>query len=400
MEQQFLGKISYGLFLLTTKKDGKDYGCIVNTVMQVTEEPCRILLSVNRKHLTHEMLEASGQMAVSVLSQDASKELIAQFGYQSGRDADKFDGTFAFAGAQNGCLYLTSMANAFFAGSVVDRMHLETHTVFVCQLNEGKELSEEPSLTYEEYRRRIRTEAAQAQQSDAPEKSGFRCTVCGYIYEGESLPDGYICPVCKHGSSVFEPIVQKITDTTPVRQAPGGERTLAGTKTEANLVAAFAGESEARNKYTYFAEVAKNEGYEQIAAIFEETAANEKEHAKLWFTALGLLGGTTSNLQAGIQGENYEWTDMYKRFAEEAEQEGFTELAARFRLVGEVERAHEERYKKLLDNVEMRKVFAKAEQTMWICRNCGHLVVGREAPEVCAVCGKPQAYFEQKAMNY
>ncbi len=400
MEQQVLSKISYGLFLLTTKKDGKDYGCIVNTVMQVTEEPCRILVSVNRKHLTHEMLEASGQMAVSVLSQDASKELIAQFGYQSGRDADKFDGTFAFHGAQNGCGYLASMANAYLAGSVVDRMHLESHTVFVCQLTEGKLLSEQPSLTYGEYQERIRTAAAQAQQeSEAPVKSGFRCTVCGYIYEGDKLPDGYICPVCKHGSSVFEPICQKITETTPVRQAPG-VRPLAGTKTEANLVAAFAGESQARNKYTYFADVARGEGYQQIAAIFEETAANEQEHAKLWFTALGLLGGTTSNLQAGIQGENYEWTDMYRRFAEEAEEEGFTELAARFRLVGEVERAHEERYKKLLDNVEMKKVFAKAEQTMWICRSCGHLVVGREAPEICPVCGKPQAYFEQKAMNY
>ncbi len=401
LEMEMLSKISYGLFLLTTKKDGKSYGCIVNTVMQVTEEPCKILVSVNRGHLTHEMLETSADMAVSVLSCDASRELIGWFGYQSGRSVDKFDGRYLLGTAGNGCVYLKSMANAYFSGRVVNRLYLETHTVFVCELEEGGILSSAPSLTYEEYRERIRIEAEKTSQKvKSSENDAFRCTVCGYIYEGEQLPEGYVCPVCKHGAAVFEPIRQNITDMTPMRSLPDASRSLAGTKTEANLVAAFAGESEARNKYTYFAQVARNEGYEQIAAIFEETAANEREHAKLWFEALGLLGGTTQNLKAGIQGENYEWTDMYKRFAMEAEEEGFTELAARFRLVGEVEKAHEERYKKLLDNVEMRKVFEKTEQTIWICRNCGHLVIGRKAPEICAVCKKPQAYFEQKAQNY
>ncbi len=175
---------------------------------------------------------------------------------------------------------------------------------------------------------------------------------------------------------------------------------LKGSKTEKNLMAAFAGESEARNKYTYFASVAKKEGYQQIAAIFEETAANEKEHAKLWFKALGALGDTAKNLAAAAAGENYEWTDMYAGFAKDAEEEGFTALAAQFRAVAEVEKAHEERYRKLLNNVEMQQVFEKSEETMWECRNCGHLVMGKKAPEVCPVCAHPKAYFEVRKENY
>ena len=175
---------------------------------------------------------------------------------------------------------------------------------------------------------------------------------------------------------------------------------LKGSKTEKNLMAAFAGESEARNKYTYFASVAKKEGYQQIAAIFEETANNEKEHAKLWFKALGALGDTAKNLAAAAAGENYEWTDMYAGFAKDAEEEGFTALAAQFRAVAEVEKAHEERYRKLLKNVEMQQVFEKAEETMWECRNCGHLVMGKKAPEICPVCAHPKAYFEVRKENY
>ena len=175
---------------------------------------------------------------------------------------------------------------------------------------------------------------------------------------------------------------------------------LKGSKTEANLLAAFAGESQARNKYTYFASVAKKEGYQQIAAIFEQTANNEKEHAKLWFKALGELGDTAKNLAAAAEGENYEWTDMYKTFAEEAEVEGFDEIAQRFRMVAEIEKAHEERYRALLENVEMQKVFEKSEETMWECRNCGHLVMGKKAPEICPVCNHPQSYFEVRKENY
>ncbi len=175
---------------------------------------------------------------------------------------------------------------------------------------------------------------------------------------------------------------------------------LKGSKTEQNLRAAFSGESEARNKYTYFASVAKKEGYEQIAAIFTDTANNEKEHAKIWFKELQGIGTTAENLLAAAEGENYEWTDMYETFAKEAEEEGFTELAAKFRMVAEIEKSHEERYRALLNNVEMQKVFEKGDQTMWECRNCGHLVMGKKAPEMCPVCKHPKAYFEVRKENY
>ena len=174
----------------------------------------------------------------------------------------------------------------------------------------------------------------------------------------------------------------------------------AGTKTEKNLMAAFAGESQARNKYTYFASVAKKEGYEQISAIFLATAENEKEHAKLWFKELEELGDTAANLAAAAAGENYEWTDMYESFARDAEEEGFRALAARFRMVAAIEKTHEERYRALLHNVEMQKVFEKSEETMWECRNCGHIVIGKKAPAACPVCAHPQSFFEVRKENY
>ena len=174
----------------------------------------------------------------------------------------------------------------------------------------------------------------------------------------------------------------------------------AGTQTEKNLQAAFAGESQARSKYTFFASVAKKQGYEQIAALFLKTADNEKEHAKLWFKELAGIGSTAENLAAAAEGENYEWTDMYAGFAKTAEAEGFPELAARFRMVGEVERHHEERYRALLHNVETAAVFAKSEVKIWECRNCGHIVVGTKAPDVCPTCNHPQSYFEVHAENY
>ena len=174
----------------------------------------------------------------------------------------------------------------------------------------------------------------------------------------------------------------------------------AGTKTEQNLWTAFAGESQARNKYTYFASVAKKSGYEQIAAIFLHTADNEKEHAKLWFKALEGIGTVEENLAAAADGENYEWTDMYDTFAKEADEEGFHELAEQFRGVAAIEKAHEERYRKLLANIEAKTAFEKSGVTVWECRNCGHLVVGTAAPERCPVCNHPQAYFEVRSENY
>lgn len=174
----------------------------------------------------------------------------------------------------------------------------------------------------------------------------------------------------------------------------------AGTQTEKNLMAAFSGESEARNKYTYFASKAKKEGYEQISALFLKTADNEKEHAKLWFKELNGIGDTEENLAAAAAGENYEWTDMYAGFAETAEKEGFPELAHKFRLVAAIEKHHEERYRALLKNVKLAEVFAKSEEKVWECRNCGHIIIGKEAPEECPTCAHPQSYFELHAENY
>lgn len=174
----------------------------------------------------------------------------------------------------------------------------------------------------------------------------------------------------------------------------------AGTQTEKNLLEAFAGESQARNKYTYFASKAKKEGFEQISAIFTKTAENEKEHAKMWFKELNGIGSTAENLAAAADGENYEWTDMYESFAKTAEEEGFIDLANKFRMVALIEKAHEERYRKLLSNVEAQEVFKKSSVKVWECRNCGHIVVGESAPEICPVCAHPQAYFEIREENY
>ena len=232
----------------------------------------------------------------------------------------------------------------------------------------------------------------------------YKCTIFKYEYDPaqgdptqgiapgtpfEQLPADWKCPRCKQGKEKFEPI-----------EEPKPANPYAGTQTEKNLHAAFAGESEARNKYTYFASKAKKEGFEQIAALFLQTAENEKEHAKLWFKELNGIGTTAENLAAAAAGENYEWTDMYEGFARTAEAEGFPELAAKFRGVAAIEKHHEERYRALLHNVEAKEVFAKSEVKVWECRNCGHIVVGTKAPEVCPVCNHPQAYFEINKQNY
>lgn len=218
----------------------------------------------------------------------------------------------------------------------------------------------------------------------------WKCTVCGYIHEGPMTPD-FKCPICKQPANKFV----KIEDAAAPAKNP-----YAGTKTEKNLWEAFAGESQARNKYTYFASVAKKAGYEQIAALFLHTAQNEMEHAKLWFKALGELGDTAENLLHAAEGENAEWTDMYDRMAREADEEGFHDLAEQFRGVAAIEKMHEERYRKLLSNVETMQVFEKSGVTIWECRNCGHIVVGTKAPEICPVCKHPQAFFEVRAENY
>ena len=254
-------------------------------------------------------------------------------------------------------------------------------------------LSDYPSVTYEYYMNNIKPKPQEVGKTDDGQTI-WRCTICGYEYVGEELPEDFICPLCKHPASDFEKVIKSKGDNTMATNK------YAGTKTEKNLWEAFAGESQARNKYTYFASVAKKAGYEQIAALFLQTADNEKEHAKLWFKALGELGDTPANLLHAAEGENAEWTDMYERMAKEAEEEGFPELAAQFRGVGAIEKMHEERYRALLKNVEAMEVFKKSGVTMWECRNCGHVVVGIEAPEVCPVCNHPQAYFEVRKENY
>lgn len=215
----------------------------------------------------------------------------------------------------------------------------------------------------------------------------FKCTVCGYIHEGDEAPA--ICPKCKQPKEKFVEIFDE-------------PKSLKGTKTEKNLEEAFAGESMARNKYTYFASKAKKEGYVQIATLFEETAVNEREHAKLWFKYLhgGEVASTAENLLAAAEGENFEWTDMYERMAREAREEGFEEIAKKFEMVGAIEKHHEERYRKLLKNLNDKKVFSKDGDAIWQCANCGHIVIGKTAPEVCPVCNHPQAYFQVLAENY
>ena len=209
----------------------------------------------------------------------------------------------------------------------------------------------------------------------------YKCKICGKVFEAET---DAVCPVCKQSGDKLELLKSK----------------YAGTQTEKNLEAAFAGESQARNKYTYFASKAKKEGYEQIAAIFQKTADNEKEHAKMWFKELNGIGDTLDNLNAAADGENYEWTDMYDDFAKTAEAEGFKDLAEKFRLVAAIEKHHEERYRKLIGNIEMAEVFAKSEVKVWECRNCGHIVVGTNAPDICPTCAHPQSYFEIHSENY
>ncbi|MBE6000002.1 MAG: rubrerythrin family protein [Sarcina sp.] len=215
----------------------------------------------------------------------------------------------------------------------------------------------------------------------------WRCINCGYIHEGSVSAD-FKCPVCGQGADKFLGVEYVLKNP------------FARTKTEKNLWKAFAVESQARNKYTYFASVAKAAGYEQIAALFLQTAENEMEHAKMWFKALGELGDTAENLLHAAKGENYEWTDMYDRMAREADEEGFHILAKQFRGVADIEKAHEERYRKLLYNVKAREVFEKSRINLWECRSCGHMVMGVRAPDICPVCENPQSFFEIHTENY
>lgn len=392
MDKKAMYKLSYGLFVLTAKEGEKDNGCIINTAIQAASTPNQMSICVNKANDTHDMIMRTGEFTVSVISQRASFDLFKHFGFQTGREVNKFADFTACDRGQNGIYYITEGTNAYISVKVDKTEDLGSHTMFIGEITDMEVLSGDASATYEYYMNYIKPKPQEAGKTEDGQTI-WRCTICGYEYVGEELPEDFICPLCKHPASDFEKVIKKTEDKEMSNK-------YAGTKTEKNLWEAFAGESQARNKYTYFASVAKKAGYEQIAALFLQTAENEKEHAKLWFKALGELGNTAENLLHAAEGENAEWTDMYERMAKEAEEEGFPELAAQFRGVGAIEKLHEERYRALLKNVEAMEVFKKSGVTMWECRNCGHVVVGLEAPEVCPVCNHPQAYFEVRKENY
>ena len=394
MDKKALYKLSYGLFVLTTREGEQDNGCIINTAIQAASEPNQMSVCVSKLNHTHDMIQRTGVFNVSVLSQRAGFDLFKHFGFQSGRDVNKFETFAGYARGANGLCYITEGTNAYFSVKIMKMEDLGSHTMFLGEITDMEVLSDAPSATYDYYLNHIKPKP-QAVGTAEDGKTIWRCTICGYEYVGEELPEDYICPLCKHPASDFEKVVEeKEMEVTKMANK------YAGTQTEKNLQEAFAGESQARNKYTYFASVAKKEGYEQMSALFLKTADNEKEHAKRWFKELAGIGDTKANLAAAAEGENYEWTDMYEGFAKTAEEEGFPELAAKFRAVGEIEKHHEERYRALLSNIETAQVFEKSEVKVWECRNCGHIVVGTKAPEVCPVCNHPQSYFEVHAENY
>ena len=404
MDNKALFSLQYGVFILGSQSNGKINACVTNTCMQVANDPVRIAISVINTNLTCQMIKDSGFFTLSVLDKKTTFETIKRFGYQSGKNVDKFEGFTDYSMDQNGCPYLSSQICALFSAKVIAAQDLGTHTLFTAEVLDAKITSREEPITYAYYQSYIKPKPA------APTSGkivGWRCKICGYVHNSPELPNDFTCPLCGHPAEDFEPIYE----STQSAQAPQNDTTVkssqeekmnkyAGTQTEKNLMEAFAGESQARNKYTYFASKAKKEGFEQIAAIFEATANNEKEHAKMWFKELEGIGDTAANLKAAADGENHEWTDMYEGFAKTAEAEGFPALAAKFRAVGAIEKHHEERYRALLKNVETAAVFEKSEVKVWECRNCGHIIVGTKAPEVCPVCAHPKSYFEISADNY
>lgn len=392
MDKKAMYKLSYGLFVLTAKDEEKDNGCIINTAIQASSMPNQLSICVNKANLTHDMIVKTGKFTVSVISQDAGFDLFKHFGFQSGKDVDKFKNFEKCKRGENSIYYITEGTSAYISVNVSKTEDLGSHTMFIGEITDMEVLSETPSVTYDYYLKNIKPQPENV-GTTIDGKTIWRCTICGYEYVGEELPEDFVCPLCKHPASDFEKIIIKEEKTMATNK-------YSGTQTEKNLQEAFAGESQARNKYTYFASVAKKEGYEQMSALFLKTADNEKEHAKMWFKELAGLGDTKSNLADAAEGENYEWTDMYEGFAKTAEEEGFPELAAKFRAVGEIEKHHEERYRTLLKNIETAQVFEKSEVKVWECRNCGHIVVGTKAPEVCPVCNHPQSFFEIHQENY
>jgi len=405
MDNKALYNLSYGVFLLGAKKEEKVNACITNTCIQVASDPVRVAISVLNQNYTCGMIKETGFFSLSVLDKTTNFELIKRFGYQSGKNTDKF-ADFKYETDKNGCPYILTGSCSLLSCKVISKTDLGTHTLFVAEIQDARVIGPNEPLTYADYQRNVKPKV---KVESSKKIVGWRCKICGYEYMNPQLPADYQCPLCGHPAEDFEPIYENLSSTALAENKTNSEsitkehdmsNKYSGTQTEKNLQAAFAGESQARNKYTYFAYVAKKEGFEQISAIFTKTADNEKEHAKMWFKELSGIGDTKSNLAAAADGENYEWTDMYEDFAKTAEKEGFPALAAKFRAVGAIEKHHEERYRALLKNVEMNEVFEKSTVKVWECRNCGHIVVGTKAPEVCPVCNHPKSYFEIHEENY
>lgn len=388
MNDKAMRKLSYGLFVLSVNENGRDNACIINTAIQAASSPNQMSICVSKENHTHDMLMNTKVFTVSVISQQADFGLFQQFGFKSGRDTDKFADFDKCARGANGVYYITEGTNAYISVKVDKTEDLGSHTMFIGEITDMDVLGDAPSATYDYYHSSIKPKP-QAPKTARADKTIWRCTICGYEYVGEELPADFICPVCKHPASDFEKVTMQITGNK-----------YEGTKTMQNLKDAFSGESQARNKYSYFASVAQTEGYEQIAALFLKTAENEKEHAKMWLKELDGIGDTSTNLGEAADGENYEWTDMYASFAKTADEEGFPELAQKFREVGEIEKRHEERYRALLSNVENKQVFEKDAAKTWECRVCGHIAHGTTAPDLCPVCKHQQAYFEIHEENY
>ena len=388
MDSKVFHNISYGLYILTAHETGKDNGCVINTLLQVTTTPNRVSIAVNKQNYTHDMIMRTAKFNVSLLTVKAPFAVFEHFGFQSGRDTDKISGYEHWARAENGIVYVTDYAGAYISASVMTSIDLGTHTLFIADVTDAKTIGDGEAMTYAYYHKNVKPRAKKEKK-----KRGWRCRICGYVYEGDELPADFVCPLCKHGADDFERIEE---------EGANEMKELKGTKTEMNLLAAFAGESQAHTKYLYYASQAKNDGYVQMANIFTETALNEKEHAKMWFKLLhdGKVPETERNLEDAAAGENYEWTDMYAGFAEEARAEGFDEIAALFDGVAAIEKEHEERYRKLLANIEAGVVFERDGKRAWKCANCGHIHFGDAAPEVCPVCAHPRAYFELRSENY
>ena len=364
MDNKALQKIGYGLYVLTTRCGNKDNGCIVNTFAQIASEPLLFGVSVSKNNFSCELLKNSMQFNITVLDESVRFEMFKRFGFQSGKTVDKFSG-MELPRSSNGLYYIKENANAVFSCRVQSATDLGSHSFFIAAVEDMQVLNDDAeTVTYSYYQRNIkpRPPAPAAAKTiwrcsvcgyeyegdelpadytcplckrpaekfekvvvDTAPKTIWRCSVCDYEYEGDELPADYICPLCKHGAADFVKIEPQIQEEKIME--------FKGSKTEANLMYAFAGESQARNKYSYYASKAKKEGYEQIAALFEATANNEKEHAKLWFKAFHGIGTTYENLLDAAAGEHEEWTEMYKNFAEVAKEEGFDELAAQFAAV-------------------------------------------------------------------